>query len=75
MSERQRKTWLAPALALSAAIALGVSLSGCGQKGALFLPHQKKTRVPETPSNPAPEPTDTPPSDNSSPTSDSTPPA
>jgi predicted small lipoprotein YifL len=67
------------ALALSGAIALGGSLSGCGQKGALRLPQQKKTRVPPTPSNPAPDdsdtPADTPPSDTPSPTSDSTPPA
>jgi predicted small lipoprotein YifL len=72
------------ALALSAAIALGGALSGCGQKGPLYLPHQKKSRVPATPSNPTPEPSetpgdtppsDTPPGDTSSPTSDSTPPA
>lgn len=66
---------LSGVIALSGAIALGGALSGCGQKGTLFLPKQNKTRVPATPSNPAPDPTDTPPSDTSSPTSDSTPPA
>jgi predicted small lipoprotein YifL len=78
MTERHMprgRTALALALALSGAIALGGALSGCGQKGPLFLPKQNKTRVPATPSNPAPDPTDTPPSDTSSPTSDSTPPA
>jgi predicted small lipoprotein YifL len=72
-------TLLTFALALSGAIALGGTLSGCGLKGPLYLPQQKKTRVPATPANPAPEPTDTPgdtpPSDTSPPTSDSTPPA
>ena len=58
------------ALVLSGAIALGGSLSGCGQKGPLFLPQQKKTRVPATPSNPEPDAPDT-----SSSTSDSIPPA
>jgi predicted small lipoprotein YifL len=71
-------------LALSGAIALGGTLSGCGQKGALFLPQQKKSRVPATPSNPAPDeteatpadtPGDTPGSDTPAPTSDVTPPA
>jgi predicted small lipoprotein YifL len=66
---------LALTLVLSGAIALGGALSGCGQKGPLYLPQQKKSRVPATPSNPAPEPTATPPSDTSSPNSDSTPPA
>jgi predicted small lipoprotein YifL len=75
------------ALALSGAIALGAGLSGCGLKGPLYLPQQKKSRVPATPSNPAPDtspagtpptdtsPTNTPPSDISPPTSDPTPPA
>jgi predicted small lipoprotein YifL len=31
------------------------ALTGCGQKGALYLPHQKKTRVPADPVNPAPD--------------------
>jgi predicted small lipoprotein YifL len=81
----RRRTLLA--LALSGAIALGGTLSGCGQKGPLFLPKQQKTRVPATPSNPTPDATDTPgapgapvtpdtsPNDASPPTSDSTPPA
>lgn len=65
------------ALALSGLIAVA-ALSGCGQKGPLYLPQQKKSRVPETPSNPAPDATDTPgtpdtPSDTSSPSSDSKP--
>jgi len=70
-------------LVLGGVIVLGGSLSGCGQKGALRLPQQQKTRVPPTPSNPAPDdfdtpgtsPAETPPGDTSSPTSDSTPPA
>jgi predicted small lipoprotein YifL len=83
---------LALAVILSAAIAVGalalcVVLSGCGQKGPLYLPQQKKTRVPATPSNPTPDapdtsgdtpgnsPTETSPSDTSPPTIDSTPPA
>jgi predicted small lipoprotein YifL len=45
------------------AMALCVALSGCGLKGPLYLPQQKKSRVPATPSNPTPDtsPTDTPP--------------
>ena len=68
---------LSLALTLSGAITLGGALSGCGQKAPLYLPQQKKTRVPATPSNPAPDtsPTDTAPGDQSPPTSDSTPPA
>jgi predicted small lipoprotein YifL len=83
---------LALAFVLSGAMALGaitlcVALSGCGQKGPLYLPQQKKTRVPATPSNPTPDtpgtsgdtpgdsPSVTSPSDTSPPTSDSTPPA
>ena len=84
----RRASALALAIALSAAIALGGVLSGCGQKGPLYLPQQKKSRVPATPANPAPEATDVPdasgdqpgnspaeksPGDNSAPTSDSTP--
>jgi predicted small lipoprotein YifL len=74
---------LALAFVLSGAMAVGamalcVALSGCGQKGPLYLPQQKKTRVPATPSNPtpdAPDPSVTSPSDTSPPTSDTTPPA
>ena len=74
---------LALACILSGAIVVGatslcVALNGCGQKGPLFLPQQKKTRVPATPSNPTPEAPDTPetpPSDTSPPSSDPTPPA
>lgn len=80
----RRRTLLA--LAMSAAIAVGAialggTLSGCGQKGPLYLPKQKKSRVPETPSNTAPDtapdtaPIDTPSGDQPSPTSDPTPPA
>ena len=36
------------------------SLSGCGLKGALYLPPQKKAKVPATSSNPSPEPAPTP---------------
>jgi predicted small lipoprotein YifL len=93
MTDRQtsrRRTLLALALSGAiavGAIALGGTLSGCGQKGPLFLPKQQKTRVPATPSNPTPDATDTPgapgapvtpdtsPNDASPPTSDSTPPA
>jgi predicted small lipoprotein YifL len=86
----RRRTLLALALSGAiavGAIALGGTLSGCGQKGPLFLPKQQKTRVPATPSNPTPDATDTPgapgapvtpdtsPNDASPPTSDSTPPA
>ena len=42
-------------LALAGA-ALACPLAGCGLKGALYLPQQKKTRVPESPGNPAPDP-------------------
>lgn len=44
-------------LASLAAAVLGLSagLTGCGIKGALYLPQQKKSRVPETPGNPAPD--------------------
>jgi predicted small lipoprotein YifL len=37
------------------AVAVTGSLSGCGQKGALYLPHQKKTKVPADPTNPTPD--------------------
>jgi predicted small lipoprotein YifL len=83
---RRHSTPLVVALSGVLVIALGGALSGCGQKGALFLPQQKKSRVPATPSNPSPDENDTPgtaptdispadttPSDNSTPTSDSTP--
>jgi predicted small lipoprotein YifL len=38
------------------AIALTGTLGGCGQKGALYLPQQKKAKVPANPINPAPAP-------------------
>ena len=77
------RSLIALTLALCGTIALGGTLSGCGQKGPLFLPKQKKSRVPATPSNPAPDatdtpgdaPGDTPGGDTPPPTSDSTPPA
>jgi predicted small lipoprotein YifL len=47
------------ALALASLIAMSVVVSGCGQKGPLYLPQQKKTRVPATPSNPTPDAPDT----------------
>lgn len=42
-------------LALACASLAG-ALGGCGLKGALYLPQQKKSRVPDSPGNPAPEP-------------------
>jgi predicted small lipoprotein YifL len=75
---------LALAFILSGAMAVGaiticVVLSGCGQKGPLYLPQQKKSRVPATPSNPTPYAPDTSgeksPGDTSPPASDTTPPA
>jgi len=42
-------------LALASALALSGAFSGCGQKGPLYLPQQKKTKVPATPTNPAPD--------------------
>ena len=49
---------LAAAL-VSALLALGSAgaLSGCGLKGSLYLPQQKKSKVPATTNNPAPETT------------------
>lgn len=35
-------------LALSAVVLAGTALSGCGQKGQLYLPSQKKSKVPPT---------------------------
>jgi predicted small lipoprotein YifL len=42
-------------LALLAALCLPCALSGCGLKGALYLPQQKKSRVPESPGNTLPD--------------------
>ena len=41
----------------AAAIALGLAgaLAGCGLKGSLYLPSQKKAKVPATATNPAPD--------------------
>jgi predicted small lipoprotein YifL len=42
-----------------AALAVLIAVSGCGQKGALYLPVKKKSTVPATapaPSTPAPSP-------------------
>jgi predicted small lipoprotein YifL len=43
------------ALAHLAALAMlgGAALSGCGQKGALYLPQKKKSKVPPDANNPA----------------------
>ncbi len=60
-----------PAATVAGAIMLGTALlalcggvagglSGCGLKGSLYLPQQKKTKVPETVNNPA---ADAPPSE------------
>jgi predicted small lipoprotein YifL len=45
------------ALAATALLGLVISgaLQGCGQKGPLYLPQQKKSKVPATPINPAPD--------------------
>jgi predicted small lipoprotein YifL len=43
------------ALLVGAILAGTLMLGGCGQKGALYLPQQKKTKVPPTQSNPSPE--------------------
>jgi predicted small lipoprotein YifL len=57
-------------LVVLAALLAGGSLAGCGQKGQLYLPGQKKSKVPpiqtqppqDTPSaTPKDAPTDTPP--------------
>jgi predicted small lipoprotein YifL len=47
----------APVVLAAALLALAVSgtLAGCGQKGALYLPHQKKTKVPADSTNPTPD--------------------
>jgi predicted small lipoprotein YifL len=59
-----------PALVVLAALLAGGSLAGCGQKGQLYLPKQKKSKVPpiqtqlpqDTPSaTPKDAPPDTPP--------------
>jgi predicted small lipoprotein YifL len=57
--KRRRRASLS-VLALGAALfalcaTLGGALSGCGLKGPLYLPQQKKSKVPDTPSNPAPD--------------------
>jgi predicted small lipoprotein YifL len=36
------------AIALIAVLLVGGVLAGCGQKGALYLPSQKKSKVPPT---------------------------
>jgi predicted small lipoprotein YifL len=36
------------AIALIAVLLTGATLSGCGQKGQLYLPNQKKSKVPPT---------------------------
>jgi predicted small lipoprotein YifL len=42
-------------VALALALTLASGLSGCGLKGSLYLPQQKKSKVPPTPNNPAPD--------------------
>jgi predicted small lipoprotein YifL len=46
-----RATALGAAL-LVLACGIAAGLSGCGLKGSLYLPQQKKTKVPETVNNP-----------------------
>jgi predicted small lipoprotein YifL len=45
------------AAALAALLLSGGPLAGCGQKGPLYLPSQKKTKVPPSPTQPAPQAT------------------
>jgi predicted small lipoprotein YifL len=40
---------------LVAVVLTGSSLSACGQKGQLYLPSQKKTKVPGTPQQQPPD--------------------
>jgi len=51
---------LAALAALTALLLAGGALSGCGQKGQLYLPSQKKTKVPpgqtQPPQSTAPAP-------------------
>jgi predicted small lipoprotein YifL len=47
----------APVIVLFALVLAGTSLAGCGQKGQLYLPSQKKSKVP----TPAQQPQATPP--------------
>jgi predicted small lipoprotein YifL len=42
-----RSSWVL-AIALIALALGGATLSGCGQKGQLYLPNQKKSKVPPT---------------------------
>ncbi|HEY5020098.1 MAG TPA: lipoprotein [Steroidobacteraceae bacterium] len=42
------------AAAVLATILTG-TLAGCGQKGALYLPQHKKSKVPANPTNPTPD--------------------
>jgi len=41
--------------AASIAVGLAGALVGCGLKGSLYLPSQKKAKVPATATNPAPD--------------------
>ena len=41
------------AIALGALLLGGATLTGCGQKGQLYLPNQKKSKVPPTQQPPA----------------------
>ena len=65
-----RGAWL-PALVVLATLLAGGSLAGCGQKGQLYLPNQKKSKVPPIQTQP---PQDTP-QDTPSGTPSGTPPA
>jgi predicted small lipoprotein YifL len=55
-STSARSRWV-PALIVLAALLAGGSLAGCGQKGQLYLPNQKKSKVPPIQTQP---PQDTP---------------
>jgi predicted small lipoprotein YifL len=50
-----RRRALGACAALTALAVLGsAALAGCGQKGALYLPQKKKSKVPPDANNPAP---------------------
>jgi predicted small lipoprotein YifL len=62
------------ALLLVGTLLAGGALAGCGQKGALYLPTQKKAKVPAT-TAPAPTKTTQPAPETPAPESTASPPA